>query len=84
MGCGLNQKTADYDNGKWCRAVAQATKLRAKLKRSVALWCDDNSDVSGAIYRPQAVNLRLGTPVFQMDLLLVTDSRFSTLLYDTE
>jgi len=26
------------------------------------LWCDDNSDVSGGTYRPQAVNLRLLSP----------------------
>jgi hypothetical protein len=49
-----------------------------------SLWCDDDSDVSVETYRAQAVNLRLGTPVFQMDLLLVTDSRFPTLLHDTQ
>ena len=48
------------------------------------LWRDSNSDVSGETYCPKAVNLRIGTWVVQMDLLLVTDSRSPTLLHDTE
>ena len=48
------------------------------------LWCVGNSDVSGETNRPQTIDSRLGTPVFQMDLLLVTDSRVPTLLHDTK